>query len=79
MRRLTVGPEGMLGGYCIATGISVGFTRNRPKDFCGMWRFLSFVSPGKAGRGVVQPDADIGKSASRSRDHKEVRYSLQIG
>lgn len=49
------------------------------ESFFEMLRFLSLVSPGKAGRGVVQPDADIGKSASRSRDHKEVRYSLQIG
>ena len=44
MRRLTEGAEGVRCGYGIATGISVGFIRNRPIGFFEMLRFLSLVS-----------------------------------
>ena len=79
MRRLTTGSEEVRCGYCIATGISVGFTRNRPKGFFEMLRFSPLVSPGKAGMGIVQSGTDTGMLASRSIGHKEARYSLQVG
>lgn len=78
MRRLTTGSEEVRCGYCIATGISVGFTRNRPKGFFEMLRFSPLVSPRRDG-GVVQSGLDTRMSASRSRGHKEARYSLQVG
>ena len=46
------------------------------KVFFETLRFSPLVSPGKAGMGVVQSGAGIGMSASPSREHKEVPYSL---
>lgn len=79
MRRQMEGAEGVRCGYGIATGISVGFIRNRPKGFFETLRFSPLVSPGKAGMGIVQSGTDTGMLASRSIGHKEARYSLQVG
>lgn len=46
------------------------------KVFFETLRFLSLVSPGKAGMGVVQSGTDTGMLALRSRGHKglDTRY-----
>ena len=54
------------------------FYPKQAERFFEMLRFSPLVSPRRDG-GVVQSGPDTRMSASRSRGHKEARYSLQVG